>query len=779
VSRWCGGLARCRPAVLAHAGLVLVACTALAEPQVRERSVPDVDRSEPAVLDLRTGALAAPPSGAAFARGIPAALRERGDLAYEDADGGLLLVAAGRAVALGQKPPPADVLAGLGELGEREFLRGEEIDAGAWLAVETRGGDTALVYVAARDRRAIQLRWVLVPRSRAAFSPAVLAALGAPSALAIRSGMLPPLGGEQAAVLRLGDGQRRAGPAPVDGLAGDALAALAAEVRAVGDLAVLPTGAGLLLVASGRAASLGAGPVAALAGRDLAPRLRDRTLVSRGETPPGTVWLVAAADGRYAVVRVDAWSAEGLALTWLSQPDGTAVFPDLGAFDASRVAPSGRGLDVALLEAAARGDVAGIERALAGGADVDTVIGRNGRPPLTQTVVGGYSAAVVRLLSAGADPSIRDAHGFTALHVAAKLGRADLVAVLLEAGADPAARTRNGRTPLELALESRAPSTALLGLLRPDGDAAHALATAAAAGDVDALKRQIDEGADVDAFDGDGRSALYVAAAAGQADSVRALIEAGANPLLGHAKEDSVLIAAVRSGDVGSVAALVDAEGLSASHRTEALQRANASGDPALVAVFLDAGVDADRSAASGFSSADHAFRYGNDAVVDAYVEAGHDLTVAGAARLGRIEPLTSLLEAGADPRGATADGRSPLQLAIEHEQSDAIRVLLGHGVDPLEPFDTWDGRTALHEAAQQRDAGLVHLLVDHGANPNALDRVGRSPLYHAVVQGREPAARALLEAGADPALTPPGRSLLEIARTESMRALLADGGAR
>jgi ankyrin repeat protein len=190
-------------------------------------------------------------------------------------------------------------------------------------------------------------------------------------------------------------------------------------------------------------------------------------------------------------------------------------------------------------------------------------------------------------------------------------------------------------------------------------------------------------------------------------------------------------------------------------------------------------GPAAARDGGEGLSPLDHALQYGSESVVAVYVDNGYALSTAAAARLGLVEQLTTLLEQGVAPYEASADGRVPLQHAIENDRLEALRVLLDHGVAADAPLPTWDRRSPLHEAAARADADVVTLLLDRGADANQLDRVGRSPLYDAVAHGREDTVRVLLERGADPNLAPADEALIDITRSESIRTLLASHGAR
>ena len=88
------------------------------------------------------------------------------------------------------------------------------------------------------------------------------------------------------------------------------------------------------------------------------------------------------------------------------------------------------------------------------GAEVDAF----GRGWMTGTAlhsaVSRMRTEVVRLLlAAGANPNVRQSHGWTPLHGAAHNGDRTTVAALLDAGADPTATNDEGRSVLELAEE--------------------------------------------------------------------------------------------------------------------------------------------------------------------------------------------------------------------------------------------------------------------------------------------------------------------------------------
>jgi ankyrin repeat protein len=76
---------------------------------------------------------------------------------------------------------------------------------------------------------------------------------------------------------------------------------------------------------------------------------------------------------------------------------------------------------------------------------------REGPPPFREASNREPSEALAVLLEAGANPDAAGQDGATALHLAVRAGRLDMVRLLAGHGARLAVRDRDGLTPLELA----------------------------------------------------------------------------------------------------------------------------------------------------------------------------------------------------------------------------------------------------------------------------------------------------------------------------------------
>ena len=95
-------------------------------------------------------------------------------------------------------------------------------------------------------------------------------------------------------------------------------------------------------------------------------------------------------------------------------------------------------------------------RLIEGGADVEEEgggIGMNWEAPsrLVGSARGGHVVQVIMLLQSGADVTVKDKQGWTALHHAAVSGHEQIVELLIHHGADSSAKNNKGLTPEDLA----------------------------------------------------------------------------------------------------------------------------------------------------------------------------------------------------------------------------------------------------------------------------------------------------------------------------------------
>jgi ankyrin repeat protein len=305
------------------------------------------------------------------------------------------------------------------------------------------------------------------------------------------------------------------------------------------------------------------------------------------------------------------------------------------------------------------------------------------------------------------------------LFTALRNTNAQAVRKLLEDGADVNALDAEDNTPLILASFHASP---------------------------ECVELLIQHGADVNAANRAGATALVRAATS--YDKTRLLVAAGANVRVRTALGNTpLLLAARRAGNSRTVRLLLE-RGADATERNAAgvspILAAAASGDVEAVHLLLDAGARADDFPESK-----------QPGVTD--VAAGMRTPLMWAALHNNVRMARLLLERGADPNQATYFG-NPLSHACWHDSFEAAELLIAHGAN-VNGRDTLANFTPLHWAAgtESPRPDLVKLLLAHGADPNAvggepvgaLALVPQTPRLIAAKRGRTAIVDALAAAGA------------------------------
>ena len=297
--------------------------------------------------------------------------------------------------------------------------------------------------------------------------------------------------------------------------------------------------------------------------------------------------------------------------------------------------------------------------------------------------------------------------------------------------------------------------------------------------DVPAVRKLLDNGADVNARDAEGNTPLILASFYASPQCVQLLIEngadvkaankAGATPLIRAATDyektrllvaagakvrvrtalgnTPLILAARRAGNSRTVKFLLD-RGADATERNEAgvspIMAAAASGDVETVRLLLDAGAKADDFAKSDQPRA-------------ADVMAGMRTPLMWAASHNNVRMISLLLDRGADPNQSTSFG-NPLSHACWHDNFEAAELLIARGAK-VNARDVVANFTPLHWAAgtESPRPELVKLLLAHGGDPNAAggEPVGafgfvpQTPRLIAQKRGKTPIVDALSAAGA------------------------------
>ena len=241
---------------------------------------------------------------------------------------------------------------------------------------------------------------------------------------------------------------------------------------------------------------------------------------------------------------------------------------------------------------------------------------------------------------------------------------------------------------------------------------------AAKSGNVDAIRSQLDQGANINAKDSEfgllhGRTPLHYAAKHGKVGAIRVLIEHGAN------------VNAMDSTPFGEGTALHDAA---------------VFGHVEAINVLLSNGAKVNARSKSGQTPLHLAAIYNHAGVVTALVEQGASIDA------------TSNIDWTPLYNAATAGHVEVVKVLVSHGANvNSVDSVLGGGHTPLH----YAARGPLHDAARgRRDEGyyvkVIELLIEHGANVNARSRNGIVPLHWSAVYGRVEAVKILLKYGAN-----------------------------
>ena len=414
------------------------------------------------------------------------------------------------------------------------------------------------------------------------------------------------------------------------------------------------------------------------------------------------------------------------------------------------------------------------------GAALD-VINRGGQTPLGVACEAANWELVRFLLERGAQPDV--AHAQPALIAAASVAEDDVVGVklLLKRKARIDARDALGRTALMAA-------------------ALHGHATIA--------KALLDAGAPTNASDKHGTTALMEAARADAREVIEELaLHKPAVDLVDHAGRSALMIASqskrANEDTVRALLALGAARSLAVADGRRAVDFAAAGGRWNIVAL-LDADYprpatisDAAEHAPCAPDSPEHlrdALRFGNWNIVELFAGSVREWVQAERAQLfldlaTHSDAATRrwLLNHGLDANAALADGTPLLHLVLAQLPATlpAARELIDAGAAvggsacllrvcaalPAEAAlenvaldlsergaDCFaadaDGRSALHHAVAAGCITLTQYLLARGVDPQARDRLGRTPLFAALTAPAETAQvliQSLLRAGANP----------------------------
>jgi serine/threonine protein kinase/ankyrin repeat protein len=196
---------------------------------------------------------------------------------------------------------------------------------------------------------------------------------------------------------------------------------------------------------------------------------------------------------------------------------------------------SSRAHDAPLIQAAARGDVEGVEILLDNGIGINSQ-GPGGTTALIEAVDAARSEVIQLLLDRGANVNAANSRGVTPILIAASQGNFEIAGALLDRGANPNVTGPDGTTALIQAIDGGHNDIVELLISRganvnhADERGAAPLHLAASAGRTWIAELLVATGASLNAQGPGGDTPLILAVQENHGEVVRILLEAGANP---------------------------------------------------------------------------------------------------------------------------------------------------------------------------------------------------------------------------------------------------------
>ncbi|XP_029287338.1 LOW QUALITY PROTEIN: serine/threonine-protein phosphatase 6 regulatory ankyrin repeat subunit C [Cottoperca gobio] len=310
------------------------------------------------------------------------------------------------------------------------------------------------------------------------------------------------------------------------------------------------------------------------------------------------------------------------------------------------------------------------------------------------------------LLDNGANPTLKNSKGYSAVHYAAAYGNKQHLELLLEISFNCLEE-----------VESNIPVSPL-----------H---LAAYYGHCEALRLLCETLVSLDVRDIEGRTALHLAARRGFAPCVEVLLKHQASYTLKEQKRKwTPLHAAAAEGQMDCLLLLVNGE-----QSADVIDSPDTQGQTALMLAALGLHTDCVHILLEKGAKADAADKKGFTALHRA-------------AMLGSEDCVSALLEHGASALCRDSQGRTPLHLVASRGHTELLRTLLKAATkaDPLDSILDYRGYTPTHWAAHHGREGCLHILLENKLFSNQEGHFFTA-LHCALVNGHDVAAGLLVKA--------------------------------
>ncbi len=384
----------------------------------------------------------------------------------------------------------------------------------------------------------------------------------------------------------------------------------------------------------------------------------------------------------------------------------------------------------------------------------------------------GYEDIVKDLISAGADTTIVDYGGATALDLAKSRNNKTIIQLLEQA--QPPSNTskfikkNKKKVPVDSIWQATTKGDLnILNWYLSNGtniniknDKGENLLMLAAVNDNDVITKQLIKAhIELDAQDNKGNTALMKALKERNMLRVSMLLEAGASVKIKNSEGASALKIAIAHGldefiqeliNRGANVQEADEEGYTLLMIASYLDRI------AIIPLLISAGADVNAKDNDGITALMIAASRGFDKAVHQLLAAGassnaQDVlgkTALDYARGSKKQATIKLLEE-TQKAAAGEIGNTPLIKAVKNNKVDKVKQILKENKININAQNT-HGETALAIAARWGRLPIIKLLLQAGAQVNTAEETGITPLQSAVMAGHIKIAQLLLDNGAD-----------------------------
>uniref|UniRef100_A0A672QNZ7 Ankyrin 3 n=1 Tax=Sinocyclocheilus grahami TaxID=75366 RepID=A0A672QNZ7_SINGR len=386
---------------------------------------------------------------------------------------------------------------------------------------------------------------------------------------------------------------------------------------------------------------------------------------------------------------------------------------------------------------------------------------------------GHYKVAKV-IVDKKANPNAKALNGFTPLHIACKKNRMKVMELLLKHGASLQAVTEKSTTN-ECNVHSFSFYICVSVCLCFDEQTA--LHIASRLGKLEIVQQLLQKGALPNAATTSGYTPLHLAAREGHQEIAALLLEQGTSLSAATKKGFTPLHVAAKYGQLEVANLLLQKKAVpDAAGKTglTPLHVAAHYDNQRVALLLLDQGASPHSAAKNGYTPLHIAAKKNQLEIGTTLLEYGAEcntVTRQGisplhlAAQEGSVDLVSLLLTKQANVNMGNKNGLTPLHMAAQDDRSGVVEVLLNQGAEI--DAQTKSGYTPLHVACHYGNIKMANFLLENQAKPNAKTKNGYTPLHQAAQQGHTHIINMLLQYGASPnELTVNGNTALSIARS-------------